>query len=170
MQLPLSSQLAKRLREVFLDGKWIANTNYKEQLELTDFKVATTQVKELNTVGMLTFHIRYYLQGVQEVLDGGPLAISDRYSFDMPPLTSEHAWQDLRSSFISAATIFADTVENIPEVKWDQPFVSEEYGSYRHNIEGLLEHSYYHLGQIVLMRKLVRNNLLWNVRFQVIGF
>ena len=34
-------------------------------------------------------------------------------------------------------------------------FVDEKYGTYSRNINGILEHSYYHLGQIVLIKKLV---------------
>jgi hypothetical protein len=37
----------------------------------------------------------------------------------------------------------------------DQPFVDEKYGSYLRNIEGVIEHSYYHLGQISLIRKMI---------------
>lgn len=32
--------LAKRLREVFLDGYWIANTNYKNQLKQVTWQQA----------------------------------------------------------------------------------------------------------------------------------
>ena len=33
--------IAGRLREVFLNGKWIANTNYKEQVEAVTWQQAT---------------------------------------------------------------------------------------------------------------------------------
>lgn len=39
--------------------------------------------------------------------------------------------------------------------KLDEPFVDEKYGSYLRNIEGVIEHSYYHLGQVVLVKKMV---------------
>jgi hypothetical protein len=37
----------------------------------------------------------------------------------------------------------------------NQSFVKEEYGSYSRNIEAQIEHSYYHLGQISLLKKLI---------------
>jgi hypothetical protein len=40
----------------------------------------------------------------------------------------------------------------------DQPFVEEKYGSYWRNIEGVIEHSYYHLGQVLLIQKVVAAN------------
>ncbi|MEG1022142.1 MAG: hypothetical protein RSE50_11550 [Myroides sp.] len=39
--------------------------------------------------------------------------------------------------------------------KLDSVFVDEKYGSYRRNIEAMIEHSYYHLGQIVLIKKML---------------
>jgi hypothetical protein len=38
---------------------------------------------------------------------------------------------------------------------FDQPFVDEKYGTYLRNIEGVIEHSYYHLGQVSLLKKMV---------------
>jgi hypothetical protein len=38
-----------------------------------------------------------------------------------------------------------------------QPFVNEKYGSLQRNIDAMIEHSYYHLGQIVLIRKIIAN-------------
>jgi hypothetical protein len=37
----------------------------------------------------------------------------------------------------------------------DAVFVDAKYGDYARNIEGVIEHSYYHLGQVVLVRKMV---------------
>ena len=55
------SQLAKRFREVLLDGLWIANTNFKDQLSNVTWEQATAKVGSLNTIAMLTFHIDYYI-------------------------------------------------------------------------------------------------------------
>jgi len=37
----------------------------------------------------------------------------------------------------------------------DQTFVKEDYGTYYKNITGVIEHGYYHLGQISLIKKLL---------------
>jgi len=39
--------------------------------------------------------------------------------------------------------------------KLEEIFVDKKYGSYRRNIEGMIEHGYYHLGQISLLVKLL---------------
>jgi hypothetical protein len=86
-------QTASRLREVFLNGTWISGTNYKDQLTRVDWQLATQRVGSLNTLAALAFHIHYYVGGVLRVLQGGPLDIRDKYSFDMPPVESQADWE-----------------------------------------------------------------------------
>ena len=150
-----SHSLASRLREVLLDGRWIANTNYQDQQADLSWQEATQQVGSLNTIAALTFHVNYYLAGILEVFRGGDLTIRDKYSFDLPPITSASDWDSLRQEFLDNAEAFVKAVEAIPDAQLDLPFVKEAYGSYLRNIEGVIEHSYYHLGQISLIRKML---------------
>ena len=53
--------LANRFREVILNGTWIANTNFKKELENLDWKTATTQFQNLNTISVLAQHIHIIL-------------------------------------------------------------------------------------------------------------
>lgn len=150
--------MANRLREVFLNGHWIANTNYKELLQDIKLEQAIHKVSNLNTIAALTYHINYYLAGLSQVFEGGALEIRDKYSFDLPLLASEEEWQKLISVFLSNAEKFAAHVEQLPEQKLDEAFTDEKYGNYKRNIEGVIEHSYYHLGQISLIKKLTAEN------------
>ncbi|HQW91695.1 MAG TPA: hypothetical protein PKY28_01290 [Ferruginibacter sp.] len=63
--------LANRIREVLLNGKWIANTNFKEQLLSVNREQANQKVGNLNTIALLTFHVNYYLAGFVKVFNGG---------------------------------------------------------------------------------------------------
>ena len=62
-----SNQIANRFREVLLKGKWIANTNFKDQLSDVTWKKATNKIGSLNTIAALAYHIDYYLAGVLNV-------------------------------------------------------------------------------------------------------
>lgn len=147
--------IANRLREVLLNGHWIANTNYKEQLSNVNWEQATQRVHSLNTIAALTFHINYYLSGLLQVFNGGKLEISDKYSFDLPPIHSEADWNKLVNEFLNNSETFASQVENFSDDMLDMPFVDEKYGTYLRNIEGVIEHCYYHLGQISLIKKMI---------------
>ena len=147
--------LADRLEEVLLSGTWIANTNFKHQIGQVNRLQATQRIGNLNTIALLTFHINYYLQGVSQVLEGGTLDIKDRFSFDMPALQTDNDWHDLVSLFCTNATKMVHLVRQLDPHTLNEVFVDEKYGTYLRNIEGIIEHSYYHLGQISLIRKLV---------------
>lgn len=150
--------IASRLREVFLNGRWIANTNYKDQILSVNWQQATRKIEGLNTIAALTYHINYYLAGILSAFENGKLEIRDQYSFDLPPIHSEMEWNQLTSEFLSNSEKFADKVEQMEDQEFDQIFINEKYGTLLRNIEGVIEHSYYHLGQISLIRKMILQN------------
>jgi len=152
----MNNDLANRLKEVLLNGKWFANTNFKDQITNITWEQAVEKVENLNTIAMLTFHINYYLKGLLNVFEGGNLEIKDKYSFDMPEIKSESNWNSLVSDFVSNAEKFINHVEKMDDNLLIQPFVKEEYGSYLRNIEAQIEHCYYHLGQVSLINKMIK--------------
>ena len=147
--------LAARLREVLLTGHWIANTNYKDQLSKINWRQAMQQVDSLNTIAALTYHINYYLAGLLFAFETGKLEIRDKYSFDLSPINAEIDWKKLVDDFLNNAEKFADYVEKMNDNMLDEIFIEEKYGTVLRNIEGVIEHSYYHLGQISLIGKMV---------------
>jgi len=154
-----SHQIANRFREVVLNGTWIANTNYKDQLSGLDWKIATTSIQSLNSVAVLAQHIHYYVAGLIAAFKTGSLTIKDQFSFDFPPIESQHEWETFLSKFWLDAEEFASITQQFSEIQMEQPFIDEKYGTLQRNIDGLIEHSYYHLGQIVLIKKMVSNHL-----------
>ena len=141
-----NTMLSGRIREVLIDGKWIADTNFKEQLLNVNWEQAIQKVDNLNTIAMLTFHVNYYMAGILNVLNGGELEISDKYSFDLPEIKSEKDWDNLVNEFIRNSEKFVRKVEQMDESMLEHTFVDEKYGTYLRNIEGFIEHSYYDLG------------------------
>lgn len=147
--------IASRLREVLLNGHWIANTNYKEQILSLNWQQAIRKIGTLNTIAALTYHINYYLAGLLNAFENGKLEIRDKYSFDIPQISSEADWNKLVADFLDNSEKFAKQVEQLDDSIFDQPFIEEKYGSYLRNIEGVIEHSYYHLGQISMVKKMI---------------
>ncbi len=150
-----SEQLANRLREVILSGTWISNTNFKDQLENLDWKIAIRKLQHLNTISIIAQHIHYYIDGIKNVFINGKLEIRDKYSFDFPPITSQTEWMAFQDKFWNDTEKLAQLVEKMTDEELDQYFVEEKYGSYLRSIDGMIEHSYYHLGQVVLLKKMM---------------
>jgi len=89
------------------------------------------------------------------VFEGGPLEIRDKFSFDLQQIKSKEDWDSLFRELCTNAEKFANHVELMSDEKLEETFVDEKYGNYRRNIEGVIEHSYYHLGQISLIKKMI---------------
>lgn len=149
-----AKQLANRFREIILNGKWIANTNYKHTLSDVNWQQATTKIGSLNTIAVLVYHINYYTSGLADFFENGKLEIRDKYSFDMPEITSQEDWENMLNQMWLNAERFAKHVEAMSIEQLEADFLDKKYGTYRRNIEGTIEHAYYHLGQIVLIKKL----------------
>lgn len=147
--------LVQRLNEVFLNGTWVTGTNYQNELNEMQWQQATETVFNLNSVAAITFHINYYLNGVLNVLNGGKLNIKDKHSFNAPPIETKQDWDNLFKSFINNAKAFIKAIEQLPEHTITQTFVDKKYGTYHRNIDVMIEHAYYHLGQIILIKNLL---------------
>jgi hypothetical protein len=50
---------------------------------------------------------------------------------------------------------FAILIECLPERMLWEDFADNKYGNYYRNIHGIIEHNHYHLGQIVLVKKIL---------------
>ncbi len=150
-----TSQIAKHLRDLHFGGNWTA-VNMKDTLSDVDWKQATTKIDSFNTLATLVFHTNYYVEILIQVLEGGPLNGNDKLSFDHPPINSEEDWQKLLQNSWGKAEKLATLIEQLSDEKLLGDFVDPKYGSYYRNINGIIEHSYYHLGQMVILKKLMK--------------
>ncbi len=148
----LPAQIAGHLREVYFGGNW-TDSNLKGQLAGVTWRQATTKLHSYNTIAALVYHINYYVEAVSRVLDGGRLEAKDAHSFNHPPIQSAEEWQALLDKLWHDGERFAELIEKLPEEKlWDD-FTEKKYGSCYRNLQGVIEHTHYHLGQIVLIKK-----------------
>ena len=150
----LSQQIAKHLRDVYFGGNW-TSVNYKEILAGISWQQAVTTVHSFNTIAALVYHTNYYISAVTKVLEGKQLDANDKFSFDVPAVQSQQDWENLLNKSWSEAETFATLIGQLPEQKLWEDFSDPKYGSYYRNLTGIIEHLHYHLGQIVLIKKIL---------------
>lgn len=147
--------IANRIREVFLSGFLVANTNLREQLQRVTWSEATQKIGHLNTIADLAFHIDYYVVALVYAFENGKFESKSKKSFDHPFINTEAEWNKLVGEILNNAERFADIVEQLDDELFDQSLIDEKFGTYQRNIEAVIEHSYYHLGQILLIKKMI---------------
>ena len=150
-----NKQLARHLRELHVGKNWTWS-NMKDALSDVTWKEAITQIEDFNTIAVLTFHINYYYTAQIKALQTGKLESSDKLSFKHPEISSEKDWQKLLKRVFKEAEVLASLLEKLPSEKLEENFIDQKYGDYFRNIAGAIEHGHYHLGQIVILKKLLR--------------
>jgi uncharacterized damage-inducible protein DinB len=155
--MSLPGHIAKHLRDVHFGGNWTVS-NLREHLSDVTWQQAITKVDSFNTIATLTFHINYFIEAALKVLRGKPLDSKDIYSFDHPPINSHEDWQKMLDKTWKDAEDFAALIEQLPESKLWEDFDDKKYGTYYRNFLGIIEHTHYHLGQIVLLKKMLKTS------------
>ena len=149
----ITRNLAKNLRDVCFGGNWTCS-NLKDNLKDVTWQLAIKKVDNLNTIATLTYHIHYYVIAIKGVLGGAELNAKDEWSFTHPPINGANDWENMLESMWSDFEALADLIEKLPENILEDDFTDKKYGSYYRNLQGLIEHTHYHLGQIALIKKI----------------
>ena len=152
--MTLTKQIADHFRQLYFGGNW-TSVNFRDTLAGVDWQLAITKIGSLNTIATLVYHTSYYVIAVTKVLKGASLEAHDKFSFDLPPIRSEEDWNRLLNNTWTDVENFANLIEQLPEDKLGEIFSDEKYGNYYRNLHGIIEHGHYHLGQIVLIKKLL---------------
>lgn len=154
--MAIIDHLRKGIHDFHFGGNW-TDVNLKELLSDISYQEANTQVGKLNSIVALTFHINYYIEIVIRVLKGGSLEGNDKFSFDHPDVESQEEWQAMINRSLKNSKLLSELVKRLPEEKLWATFCDEKYGNYYQNIQGIIEHCHYHLGQISLIKKMLRS-------------
>jgi hypothetical protein len=149
----LSEQLARHLREIHFGGNW-SWSNIKDNLTEITWEQAVSEVYSFNTIAALTYHMNYYLNTVYLALKQEPNFFKHEESFIHPQIQCEKDWKTLLEKTFEDAENFAKLIEQLPESKIQED-ISTKYGTYYRNIQGVIEHNHYHLGQIVFIKKIL---------------
>jgi hypothetical protein len=153
--MSLSTHIAKHFRDIHFGGNW-TTVNLKDSVAGLGWQEAITPVFNCNSIATLVYHATYYVSVLVKVLEGGPLDAKDAYSFQLPPIQSQHDWEALLNKAWADAATAAQLIEQLPDSRLTDVFVDEKYGNYFRNITGTIEHLHYHLGQITIIRKIMQ--------------
>ncbi len=154
-----TKQIAKHISGVLLGGNWTCS-NLKDTLKDVTWQQATTQVYSFNTIATLVYHLHYFVCAALKVLQGKVLDSKDSESFAHPPIASQADWEAFLSEIWTESELFISLVEQLPDNTLWEDFVDKKYGNYYRNLHGIIEHHHYHLGQIVLIKKILAQQKL----------
>lgn len=153
--MKITELIAQHITEVHEGDNW-TEVNIKDTLADVGYEEATIITKAShNTMASLVHHLSFYNNVVMHRLSGITPVISESNGFDMIAIKNEDDWIKLKARNIQSALQLASAVREFPEEKVFDLAVTG-HSTYYKMLHGLTEHAYYHLGQIVLLKKLIR--------------
>lgn len=148
-----NEKFALHLKQLYTGGNW-TGVCLKDTLEGISLETAKAKIKDLNSILALVYHMNYYTKAILGVLNDGVLDAHDKYSFEHPQLETEQEWRSYVNEVLKNGTRLSEMIAGLPDEILDTFFTDVRYGTYHRNFTGLLEHTHYHLGQIVMLSKL----------------
>lgn len=152
--MSLAKQLAKNLRDAHFGGNW-TTVDLKTVLSDVSWEAAQKSVHSIHSIASLTVHMTYYVGVIIAVLEEGKLTGKDELSWILPLIENKEDWERLQEEAWKFAEKAANLIEQLDDYQLLDDFVDPKYGTNYRNIAGIVEHLYYHLGQIVLIKKLL---------------
>jgi uncharacterized damage-inducible protein DinB len=147
--------IAQHIIEAFEGGNW-TEVNFKDALRDISYRDATMVTKaSCNTIAALIHHVAFYNDVIRKKLEGITTIAYDHDSFKVPLVKNENDWMNLKDRCFQSVHDLAATVIKLPDEMLTAP-IDNGNGTYYKTLHGLIEHLYYHLGQIVFLKRLAR--------------
>jgi hypothetical protein len=153
--MKIAPLVAKHIEEV-VHGNW-TDIYLGDVIGDISFSEAVTIVPgTTNSIAMLVYHIGFYNGIAMERLKGNNPAINEANGLDID-ISDDTAWQELKATCLTSFKQLAAAVACLPDEKlWE--FTPAGQDSFYKTLHGISEHAHYHFGQIVLLKKIIRNN------------
>lgn len=158
MGRPLIKNLLRQLRDVQEGGLWL-NESFKNKIDkLTDDEALSRPIPQIHSVAELVSHILEWRKECMLRLSGvrTDLMNSTQNWKDNDTL-SQIGWRNLKTDFYESQSELIHLVENLDDAQLEKRYLDTNQNIY-YLIEGIIHHDLYHLGQIGITIKLLREN------------
>jgi hypothetical protein len=148
--MKLTETIAQHFYEVHYGNSW-TDASVKDALQGITWEQAVKKIGNVNTIGLLLFHMDFYNMVVYDRLVGIKRHFEHEESLKVE-ITSEDDWQQLQETYFANVVKIHQAILRFDESNLFEKIT--ENTPYK-NLHGLIEHVHYHLGQINLLKKLV---------------
>jgi uncharacterized damage-inducible protein DinB len=149
------NRIADQLRRAFTGDPWHGPPILELLAEVTAEQAFERSLPSAHTIWELVVHIDLYVHAAIAAMQGAPMPRWYETGADWPQVidTSAHAWAATTNGLFSNAERLAQTIESSTDTKLQDAVPGREYDFY-YLLQGIVQHSLYHAGQIALLKKL----------------
>lgn len=152
----IKQHIAHHLVEVHRGGNWTDVSISGILEDINWIQAQTVTPFSPNSIAMLLHHISYWNRIVALRGQNTEPEINEQNGMDVPLLTNEADWEELKKDNIHSAEELATIIEGYDMGSLYNPILPGHSSAYK-NFQGQVEHVHYHLGQIVMIKKYICN-------------
>lgn len=146
-------RLIKLFNDHYDGSPWL-DVSIVNQLDSVSHTKAKKKIGNCNSIWQLVYHMmQWRLQNMERI--SGKIAHAPEHNFIIEIQdTSAQAWEKLKVDFYKTHKTFVEFLTEYDDKDYDKIYTPNGHTYYEH-IQGILIHDAYHLGQIVLIMKLL---------------
>lgn len=153
--MQLTHLLAQHLKNVYEGNNW-TDVNISDTIKDINWQQAQQKTAgSSNTIASLLHHLYYWNEILMQRMKGETPVIPQANGFDVPPLNNEEDWNALKEKTHQSFMQLSEAIKSFPEEKLPDNYAPTIPSTYYRNFQGIVEHAHYHLGQIVILKKLI---------------
>lgn len=146
--------IATHLLEVFEGDNW-TDVNIATVIEdVSWLQAQQPTAASPNTIAALLHHLYYWNGIAMQRLNGKNPFIPESNGFDIGAFNNESDWNMLKEKTHASFIQLATAIKKFPDDKLGETYAAGK-SSYYKNFQGIVEHAHYHLGQMVVIKKLL---------------
>lgn len=149
-----TKRIAKLFEDLYNGSPWIDVTIMDTLKNISAEQAAKKVIPERNSIWQIVNHIIAWRENVLLRVQGNEMITPNNNYFTQLEIISETEWQKALERLVNSQEQWIHFLENFDESQFDKIYASNKMTYYEH-IHGILQHDAYHLGQIVLLSKLV---------------
>lgn len=149
-----NKRLISLFEKLYNGSPWI-DINLMSVLEhITADKASVRIDPNCNTIWEITNHLICWRLNVLKRVQGNIMETPDNNYFESITDTSPQAWESTLAKFEDSQKLWLEFLKGIKFDRLEEHYPKNKMTYYEH-IHGILQHDAYHLGQIVLMMKMI---------------
>jgi hypothetical protein len=157
--MKITELIAQHLIEVHEGGNW-TEVDIRSIVKDVSVREATMRTAATpNTIAALLHHITFWNREIMRRAKGMVTQVDEANGFNHPALNTEADWQQLKEDNIQSAYELAAAIRQFDEAALYEPMAAHTSSAYK-NFQGTVEHVHYHLGQMVILKKLIRSTIV----------
>jgi|SRR5205809_625301 len=152
--MTITSLIADHIKQVYEGDNW-TDVNITDTIKDISCQQAQQKTEASpNTIASLLHHLYFWNGMMLQRLKGYNPAVPAINGYDVAELKNDNDWDELKEQTHQSFIQLADAVKNFPEEKLYELSPTGKSSNYK-NFQGIAEHAHYHLGQIVILKKLI---------------